>query len=416
MQESKTKVTHTGEIFIMDYVNEFLRYKKFVFRVVIGVMVAVALVSLLIPSKYIAETKILPPQSGNSSMASLMATQMAGMGLPAAGLGMKSSNDLYLALLKTRPVADYVIGNNDLLNAYKSKSKSKVRRFLAKNLIVRDDKKSGIISVGFRYSDPQKAAEIANAYVQGLQVLMNTLAVTEAGQRRLFFEEQLKAAKENLIKSEESLKYFQQRTGTIKIDDETKAVIGTVAEMRARISAKEVQLRVMRSYATPENPDLLRLQDENRALKEELRRMESNSRQEDDTVPTLGKMSSIGTEYIRRMREFKYNEALYDILMKQFEAARIDESRDAAIVQVVEQAEVPEDRSSPNVKSNTVKAGAIALFLILFLIVAKRYLNSEYNITDEQICSSLSGGRNMLREQLLALSAVIGLSMKINKK
>lgn len=364
---------------LLDYVLIVLNRKELIIKATLLGVCAAAVYSLFVPAVYIAETKILPPHGGNSSMSSLMVSQM---GFSPAALGLKNTNELYISLFRTRGVIDYVIDKCGLVNIYRGKSKEKIRELTSAGLVVRDDKKSGIITLGFKYRNPQKAADIANAFVEGLQGFNNNLAVTEAGQRRLFFEEQLKSARENLIRSEESLKFFQQRTGTIKIDDEAKAVIGTVAEMRAKISAKEVQLRVMKSYATTENPDLQRLQAETLAFKEELKKMESRS-SPDDTVPTVGKMSNLGTEYIRRMREFRYNEALYEILMKQFEAAKLDESRDAALVQIIEKAEAPETRVAPQRRKMVLNAGIVSFLIsIVFVLLAHFYtetVNSPEN-------------------------------------
>lgn len=396
MEENKPQ-PQEDEINLLEYVIVILKHKEFIIKTTLAAMLIAAVVSLLIPPTYLAETKILPPQSGNSSMASLMASQM---GFPAAALGIKTTNDLYTALLKTNGVADYVIDKHDLMRKYKTKSRGDTRQVMADSLLVSDDKRSGLITVGFQHRKPQYAADIANAYVEGLQDFNNHLAITEAGQRRLFFEEQLKNAKENLIKSEENLKHFQQRTGTIKIDDEAKAVIGTVAEMRAKISAKEVQLRVMKSYATMENPDLQRLQDETLALKEELRKMESNNRIEDDSVPTVGKMSSLGTEYIRRMREFRYNESLYEILIKQFEGAKLDESKDAALVQIVEKAEAPEKKIKPKRRNIVVKTGlALFVFSLIVVIVMDHWNNVVLNPVNKYFVQNI--------RQLLSLNQLI---------
>ncbi|MBU2574185.1 MAG: hypothetical protein KKH28_08935, partial [Elusimicrobia bacterium] len=364
------------EINLFDYLIVILKHKEFIIKTTLAVSFLAAVISLLIPPAYLSETKILPPQSGNSSMASLMASQMAGIGISPAALGVKNTSDLYMALLKTRGVADYVTDKLDLMKAYKINSRETMRKVLGAELTVRNDRKSGIITIGFQHRKPQKAADIANAYVEGLQNLNNTLAVTEAGQRRLFFEEQLKAAKENLIKSEENLKAFQQRTGTIKIDDEARGVMETVAKMRAGISAKEVELRVMKAYATAQNPDMQRLQTETAALKEELLKLESKDRLGDDSVPTVGKMSALGTEYVRKMRDYRYNEALYEIFMKQFEAAKIDESKDAALVQIVEKAEAPEKRFKPQRRKTVITTFFLTLFLTIIIVFFKSYYQS----------------------------------------
>lgn len=303
-------------------------------------------------------------------MASVFATQMGGVISPAT-FGIKNTNDLYIALLKTRGVSDYVATKLDLMKSYKVESRETMREILKQGLRVQDDRRSGIIIIGFTHRNPQIAADIVNAYVEGLQNLNNSLAVTEASQRRLFFEDQLKIAKENLIRSEDSLKSFQQRTGTIKIDDETKAVMGTVAEMRAKVSAKEVELRVMRAYATAQNPDMQRLQTETSALKEELLKLESKTGLDDDSLPTVGKMSALGTEYVRKMRDYRYSESLYEIFMRQFEAAKLDEAKDAALVQIVEKAEVPESRISPKRRNIVFRTGALVFLFSIGLVILK---------------------------------------------
>lgn len=372
MEENKSQ-PQEDEINLLEYVVAILKHKEFIIKTTLAAMFVAGVISLLVPPTYLSETKILPPQSGNSSMAASFAVQMGAMGIPATGLGMKTTNDLYIALLKTRSVVDYVIDKCAFPHQTSTGSRESVRKTLVSGLVARDDKKSGIIIVGFKHSNPQKAADIANAFVEGLQSLNNNLAVTEAGQRRLFFEDQLKSAKENLIKSEENLKSFQQRTGSLKIDDEAKAAIDTVSEMRARISSKEVQLRVMNSYATAQNPDLQRLQDEVSALKTELYKLESGSRSADNSMSTVGKISSLSTEYFRRMREFKYNEALYEILMRQYSAAKMDESRDSGVVQIIEKAEAPENRISPDRRQIVVKTGMIVFAVSILVVFLRSY-------------------------------------------
>lgn len=361
---------------LFDYLVLLLKHKELIIKTTLAVMLVTAIVSFAIPPLYLAETKVLPPSSGSSSMASLMASQIAGLGITSSSLGIKTATDLYVSLLRTRGVLDYVIDNQKLQEYYRGKSRNSIRSLLLNNLNVYAEDGSGILIVGFKHRDPQKAAELANAFVEGLQNLNNHLAVTEASQRRLFFEEQLKGAKETLIASEDALKSFQQRTGTIKIDDEAKAVINTVAEMRAKISAKEVQLRVMRTYATPENPDILRLQDETQALKEELRKAESRTRMDGDPVPNVGRISSLSTEYLRRMRDFKYNESLYEILLKQYEAAKMDESRDATIIQVVEKAEPPDSKVSPKRKELISRMGVAAFLVMVLFVLLREFINN----------------------------------------
>ncbi len=265
-----------------------------------------------------------------------------------------------------------MIKNLDLLKIFEVDKKYEARKILTGNLNVQDDKKSGIITVSYINRNPEISANIANYFIEGLRNLNNNLAVTQASQRRLFFEEQLKYAKNALIKSEEGLQAFQQKTGTIKIDEQAKAAIEETSLIRAKISGKEVGLRVMKAYATSQNPDLQKLENEILALKDQLSKLESKNIG-DDSLFSTGKLSVLGAEYIRKMREFKYNETLYEILMKQYGAAKLDEARDTSIIQVIEKAEVPEKRFKPQRRKIVVNTGLIVFFFSIFLVFIKVY-------------------------------------------
>lgn len=266
------------------------------------------------------------------------------------------------------------------MELYKTKSREDARRVLVSALKAQDDKKSGIITIGVEDKDPKRAAELANAFVEELGNLNNVLAVTEASQRRLFFEEQLKDAKESLIKAEESMRGFMERTGAVKIDAQTTAVIESIAQLRAQIAAKEVGLKVMRTFATQQNPDLQRAEEELSGLMIELGKLEAKgSGQNPDPLMSTGRIPSVGTEYIRKLREFKYNEALYEILLKQLEVARLDEAKDTAIIQVIDKAIPPEKRVKPKRIQMVMIAGVVGLFFSIFAAFFMEYKEKASN-------------------------------------
>jgi uncharacterized protein involved in exopolysaccharide biosynthesis len=218
--------------------------------------------------------------------------------------------------------------------------------------------------------------------VEELRWLNNTLAVTEAAQKRLFFEEQLKDAKESLIKAEESMKGFKERTGVVRIDEQARAVIEGIANLRAQIAAREVGLKVMRTYATPHNPDLQRAEEELRGLKVELSKLEARrggGGHNPDPLMPIGRIPGVGTEYIRKFRDFKYNEALYEILLKQFETAKLQEAKDAAIIQVIEKAIPPEKRVKPKRKQMVIIAMVTGFFLSVFTAFFMEYKERASN-------------------------------------
>ncbi|MEK6527554.1 MAG: Wzz/FepE/Etk N-terminal domain-containing protein [Nitrospirota bacterium] len=362
------------EINLVDYLIILAKHKGLIISITLGAAIITLIISLIMLPIYKAETKILPPQQQSSTAAQLL-NQFGGI-IGSAGLinisPIKTPNDLYIDLLKSRPVLDNIIDRFRLMELYKTKTREDTRVALVNVLNVKDDKKSGIVTLGIKDKDPKRAAEIANAFVEELRNLNKELAVTEAGQRRLFFEEQLKNAKEALIKAEESMKGFQERTGAIKIDEQVKAMIVSIAQLRAEIAAKEVQLKVMKTYATPQNPDIQRIEEEIRGMRDQLQKLEkSGNGHNPDPLMPAGRLPAVGTEYIRKMREFKYNEVLYEILLRQYEAAKLDEAGNASIIQIIEKAVPPEKRAKPKRRQMVIIAGITGFF---FSVVAAFFI------------------------------------------
>ena len=355
------------EINLLDLLIVLAKRKGLIIGITFGAALIMAIVSLTMTPIYKAETKILLPQQGSSSMASQVLGQLGGFaGLAGGSLG-KTSNDLYIALLKSRPILDNMIDRLKLMEFYKVKSREDARSALRGTLKTQDDKKSGIVSIGIEGKDPKMAADIANAFVEELRDYNKRLALTETSQKRLFFEEQLKDVKEGLIKSEEAMKTFQEKTGVIRIDEQAAAVMEGIAKLRALIAQREIQIRVMKTYATSHNPDIQRTEEELKGLREQVSKLEkTDGSGNPDVILSTDRMPSIGTAYIRKLREFKYNEALYEILLKQYELARLDEAKDAPIIQVIEKAIPPEKRIKPK-RSQMVMIAMVAGFFISVL-------------------------------------------------
>ncbi|MGB8856906.1 MAG: GNVR domain-containing protein, partial [Burkholderiales bacterium] len=177
--------------------------------------------------------------------------------------------------------------------------------------------------------------------------LTRTLAVSEASQRRLFFEKQLLQAREELTKAEFDLQKTQEKTGVIQLEGQARAIIEGVAQLRAQIAAKEVQLGSMRTFATAQNPEYQRAQQELAGLRAQLKGREQESGDKGDVLVATGKVPQIGLENLRKIREVKYHEAIMEIMARQFELAKVDEAKDSAMIQVVDQAIEPDRKSKP---------------------------------------------------------------------
>lgn len=362
------------EINLLDYLIVLLKRKKLIISITLGAAAITAIISLIMTPIYRAETRILPPQTGSSSIAVGMLSQMSGAQGITESLGLKTPSDLYIGMLESRTIADRIIDRFNLMELYKAEYREDARKELFEDALEAEtDKDTDIITIDVEDKDPKRAADMANAFVEELKNLTKGLAVTEASQRRLFFEEQLKDTKMALVKAEEEMQGFQEKTGALQVDAQTKAIIEGIAMLRAQIAAKEVQLKVMRTYATAQNPDLQRAEDELNGLKAELGKLEAKGGSGHDSLIPTGRIPEIGTEYIRKLRDLKFNETLYELLAKQFEAAKLDEAKEAAVIQVIDKAIPPEKRAKPKRTLMVLIATFTGFFLSIFVAFFAEY-------------------------------------------
>jgi tyrosine-protein kinase Etk/Wzc len=339
-------------------------------------MVAGVVLSLTLPVRYTATTRIMPPQQTPSTASMLMnqLTGSGGMSIAAAaggGLGLKNPNDIYLGLLKSRPIADAIIRRFGLVSAYQATDMTTVRKALAGSTQAASEE-SGLLAISVTDKDKTRAADLANAYTEELRVITKNLAVTEASQRRLFYEEQLKHAKDDLIAAAFSLQQIQQKKGLIQLDAQAKAMITNLAALHAQIAAKEVEVQVLKSYSTERNPEVQLAESQLSSLQQEAARLEQHSQSPGSPNLGLEDIPGAGLEYLRAEHELQYRQILFDMLVKQYDAARLDEAKEAAVIQVVEPAIPPDQKSSPH------RALIVLLFAILGFLASCSYLLVSY--------------------------------------
>ena len=364
--ESRT-VPREDEIDLKSLFRILSRRSRLVFGITIASAAVAVAISLLLPVYYKAETKIFPPQEKGGNLAAQLLGQAGGLiGLAGGISGVKTQGELFVEMMRSRTVLDRIVDRFDLLRLYGKQYRQDARQRLLESITAREDRKSGIIILTVEERDPKRAADIANAFVEELKSLAGGLAISEAGQRRMFFEEQLRHTKESLGRAEEEIKLFQQRTGMFQVDAQARAIIEGIALLRARIAAKEVEAKVIRSFATAQNPDLQTVEEEIRALRIESEKVESGKRQGFDPIMSSERVPAVGAEYLRKLRQLKYNETLYELLAKQYELAKLDEARDAVVIQVIDRAVPPERKSRPQ-RSLIVSLTAVTGFILAVL-------------------------------------------------
>jgi tyrosine-protein kinase Etk/Wzc len=339
----------SNDISMLDLLIVVGARKRFLLISTLAVGTVALMVSLLIPKSYTATITILPPQQASSLSAALL-SQVGNLGalgsLAGGSLGLKNPADMPIALLRSRSVEDAMIQRFDLMKLYKSKVPSDARKSLEKHTSIDSNIKDGLIRIEIEDRDPKRASNMANAYVDEYQKFSQHLAIGEAGQRRLFFERQLVEAKNNLANAEEALKASQQKSGMIQLDSQARALIESVAALRAAIAAKEVEIQSLSLSETPSNPDIRMAREQLAALQSQLRRLGGTQSGED-------------------------NEMIFELLAKQFEVAKLDEAREGAVIQVVDPAVPPDKKSFP--KLSLIVPGVtflwvlLAIFGILFL-------------------------------------------------
>ena len=352
------------EINLMDLLLVIAKHNRLILKFTGSVALLAVVISLLMDNVYTAKVMIMPPQQTQSSAASIMLSQVGALG-SLTGID-KNPSGLYIAMLKSRSVADYVIDRFKLMSVYKKKTYVATRKKLEDSVTMTAGKE-GMISIEFDDTDPKRAAAIANGYILGLDTLVRRIAVTEAGRRRLFFENELKKSRDNLDAADLAMKSLQEKTGVISIEAESTSILTAEANLRAQVAAKEIELSAMRGFATAQNPDVRRAEQMLVSLRAQLAKLEGQRRGTKIEMPAKNKIPSMAIDYMRRMRDLKYYEGLLTFVSQQLASARLDEAKDAPVIQVVDKALVPEKKSKPKRSLIVILATLMAFFIgVLF--------------------------------------------------
>jgi tyrosine-protein kinase Etk/Wzc len=364
--------SHNDEISLIDLLIVLAERKRIILWVTVVFVLLAIVASLLLPKRYTATVSLLPPQQ-NTSMSAALASQVGNLGGMAAiagsSLGIKSPNEMIVSMLKSRTVEEAMVQHFGLMQQYHTEYVSDARKIFERRATVDGSGKDGLIRISVDDPDPRRAAELANGYVDQFRDLSQHMAITEASQRRLFFEKQLIQAKDNLASAEEALKVTEQTTGLISLDSQARALIESAATLRAQIAAREVEIQGMQTYATSENAQLVQAQRELDSMRAQLAKLGSS---EDSAsggiIVPKGKVPQAGLEYIRKLRDVKYNETIFDILARQFEVAKLDEAKQGSVIQVVDPAVPPDRRSFP--KRTLIVLGSVFVGLFFGILAA----------------------------------------------
>jgi len=381
------------EINLLDYWRVILKRWKIIAGIFGISVVTAAIISLLMTPIYQARTTIMPVESSGGRLSGALQnlSSLPFVGGMVPGIGGASATKL-VTLLKSRTLAEDVIRSSGLINniLFKdSKDKPSTLQDAVRSLTgmtkITDDKKEGVISISVEYKDPKIAADIANHYTTVLQKFINENTLSMAKKNRIFIEDQLKKVKEELRQAEETMKSFQTDKKIVAMDAQTEASIRALADLKAQITAREVQMGVMKQFSTAANPDVLRIKDELRELRKQLAMVESKtSNPESMAMPSLSEAPALGLQYIRLKREALTQEKVFELLTQQYEMARIEEAKDEITFQVIDRAIPPEKRIKPKRRQQVMLAGAVSLFAGVFLVFFLEYLANLKETKEQQ--------------------------------
>lgn len=369
------------EISLLDLFHALSRKKWMITRAVLIATGVAAGIAFLLPKKYTAEAVILTPQQTQSSLSAV--AQLAGLGSASglsslgllSGLGLRSPSDLYVGILESRTIADALIKKFELKQVYDVSDFYSARKRLKRNTTIKSGRDT-LIHVRVEDRDPNRAAQLANAYIDELADQDSRVALTEASQRRLFYESQLVKEKDALADAEVALRDTQQATGLVAPTGQAEGLIRAVSQLHAEILSREAQMEAMKTYATDSNPRFQVVKREVEALQSELAKLERGNHVPGTPEVAAGQLPEAGLQYVRKYRDVRYHETLFEILAKQYEAARLDEAKSAPLVQVIDRAVPPERKSWPP-RALLIIAAALLMALVSSLWACYRQPSSS---------------------------------------
>jgi tyrosine-protein kinase Etk/Wzc len=348
----------------IEMLTQLARQKRMIAKITLSFMIVGLILCFTLPVRYQAVSLISTPAQV-PSISMFMDDTGKGLGSLAAaagGLALKNPNAIFIGMLQSRTIADALISQFGLQKVYGTHDMIATRRKLDKRSDITAEK-SGLVSISVTDPDPHRAAEMANAYVEQLRVLTRTISAREVARQRAYFEDQLRSQRESLIAAELELQQVEQNKGIVHANAQAMMMFQEMGQLRADIAAKQVQVQTLRSYSTEHNPDVQMEERELSAMQQQASRLSQHGSSSDYGDIGLTDVPANGLEFLRAARELEYQTALYSVLLKQYEATKLDEGNDAYSIEIVDVAVPPDKRSSPKRAILMVVSTIVGLFV-----------------------------------------------------
>jgi uncharacterized protein involved in exopolysaccharide biosynthesis len=332
--------------------------RRMLYRVAAWALVLSTITLFLIPNQYESSIRIMPPDpmSGSGTMLAALASKATPELAALAGslLGTKSSSALYVDLFRSRSVQDRVIDRLNLQKVYWSRYKEDARKKLDGRTAVSEDRKSGLISLTVTDRNPQRARDIAQAYLEELNRLLAQVSTSSARRERVFIEQRLISVKSDLEDAEKQFSAFASKNTTLDIKEQTKAMVESAAMLQGELIASQSELQSLEQIYTGNNVRVRSLQARVDELKRQAQNMQGTDASllpdappTDQMYPPIRRLPLLGVEWADLYRRLKIQETVFELLTQQYELARIQEAKEIPSINVVDPANLPEKKSFP---------------------------------------------------------------------
>jgi len=346
--------------------------RRFLVRVCLSGLLFSLLIAVLLPAKYESKTRLMPPdQQSGSGLAMLAALAGRGSSAGSAGgvagalggnlgsvagdlLGLKSSGALFVDMLDGPTIQDDLIRKFDLRKVYGDKYFEQARKDLEKRTDVKEDRKSGVITIIVTDHDPHRAQAMAQAYVDGLNGLVAQVSTSSARRERTFIEGRLKTVKQNLDAALQEFSQYASKNGTFNVPEQTKAMVESEGALQGQLIAAQSELEGLKQIYTDNNIRVRTLEAKVAALKHQVETMSGNKAdlssdesQIPGAFPSIRKLPLLGVRWANLYRESKVQETVYEMLTQEYELAKIQEAKEIPTVNVLDAALLPERKAFP---------------------------------------------------------------------
>ncbi|NYF91229.1 GNVR domain-containing protein [Tunturiibacter empetritectus] len=347
ISESTSLVFTENEPLSLTLVLQILqRSRRFILKTAAITFILATILAFILPPYYTATGSFVPPGANNTSSAAALMGQLSAIGAGSL-LGGKGQGDLYVGILKSHTVARDIVQRFNLMQVYKVKKESLAEKKLLSESEFTLGTKDPIVTVSVTDKSPERARDLAAGYLQTLQATSAGLALSESSQRRLFYEQRLAKEKDDLANAEVALKLEEEKSGLVAPVGQMASNIQAQAQVQAQITDLQTRLAALLMNETEQNPDILRLRTQIESLQSQASQLAKGNGKNPTGSLSSALVPGLELDYIRKAREVKYHQALFEIIAKQYEAARLDEAKDSPL-QVLDQPVLPDMKSGPH--------------------------------------------------------------------